>query len=332
MDKPAGTDSPIIADLTYIFDDAVRSSIAAEAAFEDLDLGPVDTLDPEDLIRAYDKFFGTSPLSSPSSSPPASPVLTVTYSNDLSMNLELELEFNALYGMSSLSSDPPSFQPSRPTSPMQEWAPPPLPNHPIAKSSEMRRNKKKGHANRHRKRQGGASSARSKLNDVPQRRKALHSGGHNPYQLQRSQHTVGILWVHRKVGYGGEKVQGTQAGGVASPRRRQVHGASMEWRVRIWLIFIASLLMICRTSRAIVDKDGRIIAVLVGRPNDPGWRAVHRSAHVALQSARTRCRFLKKSKQHHRGDFPALTVGISYGGGQPVCNTFLHTLCETVTM
>lgn len=53
MDKPAGTDSPIIADLTYIFDDAVRSSIAAEAAFEDLDLGPVDTLSTQKILLGH---------------------------------------------------------------------------------------------------------------------------------------------------------------------------------------------------------------------------------------------------------------------------------------
>ena len=74
----------------------------------------------------------------------------------------------------------------------------------------------------------------------------------------------------------------------------------------------------CRIERAIVDKDGRIIAILVGQPADPGWPSAHRSAHAALQAARKRCRFPKKSTKHRRGDFPALSAGISYGGGQKV--------------
>ena len=81
----------------------------------------------------------------------------------------------------------------------------------------------------------------------------------------------------------------------------------------IWHKFLC-----CRIERAIVDKDGRIIAVLVGCPANLDWPSVHRSAHAALQAARKRCRFPKKSTKHRRGDFPALSAGISYGGGQKV--------------
>lgn len=49
-DIPPGIDFPIIANLEYSFDDAVRNSIAAETEFSHLDLGPVDTLDPEILV------------------------------------------------------------------------------------------------------------------------------------------------------------------------------------------------------------------------------------------------------------------------------------------
>ena len=45
---------------------------------------------------------------------------------------------------------------------------------------------------------------------------------------------------------------------------------------------------------------------------------MHRSAHAALQCARKRCQLTKKAAQHHRDNFPALSAGISFGGGQKV--------------
>ena len=46
----------------------------------------------------------------------------------------------------------------------------------------------------------------------------------------------------------------------------------------------------------------------------------------AIEEARSECNFPKKAKKHRRGNFPALAVGISYGGGQRVClyNTFAY--------
>ncbi|KJA14108.1 hypothetical protein HYPSUDRAFT_150797, partial [Hypholoma sublateritium FD-334 SS-4] len=80
-----------------------------------------------------------------------------------------------------------------------------------------------------------------------------------------------------------------------------------------------------RVTRAIVDKDGRVIAVLAGRPDDPNWTSVHRSAHSALQLARRRCRFPKKTRNHRRGSFPALSAGISFGGGQKLPGNLHHS-------
>lgn len=76
---------------------------------------------------------------------------------------------------------------------------------------------------------------------------------------------------------------------------------------------VDSKLNVPRVTRAIVDKNGRIIAILAGHP-----ASVHRSAHSSLESARRRCRFPKKTMKHRRGDFPALSAGISFGG-QKVC-------------
>lgn len=54
---------------SYSLDNAIRNGIAAEEAYAQLDLGPVDTLDPKIRQAEYDLFFGASPLSSPSPSP-----------------------------------------------------------------------------------------------------------------------------------------------------------------------------------------------------------------------------------------------------------------------
>lgn len=54
---------------SYCLEDAIREGIAAENACDHLDLGPVDTLDPETHEAELNRFFGTSPLSSPSPFP-----------------------------------------------------------------------------------------------------------------------------------------------------------------------------------------------------------------------------------------------------------------------
>lgn len=77
-----------------------------------------------------------------------------------------------------------------------------------------------------------------------------------------------------------------------------------------------------RTSTPIVDNDGRVIAVLVGQPDDPDWHNVASAAYDALTDAASRLKFSSKIKNHRRGRFPALNYGISHGGGTEVC-TFL---------
>lgn len=68
----------------------------------------------------------------------------------------------------------------------------------------------------------------------------------------------------------------------------------------------------------IVDTDGRVIAVLVGRPDDADWENVTAAAYGALTDASLHLEFKSKVKNHRRGRFPALNFGISYGGGQTV--------------
>lgn len=56
--------------------------------------------------------------------------------------------------------------------------------------------------------------------------------------------------------------------------------------------------------------------MLVGRPDDNSWDVVHKEAADALEGARSACAFHPKNTCHRRGNFPALAIGISHGGGQ----------------
>lgn len=70
--------------------------------------------------------------------------------------------------------------------------------------------------------------------------------------------------------------------------------------------------------RPIIDKDGLVVAVIVGAPKSSDWESVHQAAHQLLLDAAQRCRFEKSSKVNRRGHFGALNAGIAYGNGLQV--------------
>ena len=65
----------------------------------------------------------------------------------------------------------------------------------------------------------------------------------------------------------------------------------------------------------IVDKDGHLIAILGGRPEDEDWQKVQDEAQEYLQEAWGRLK-TKKGGTHRRGKFVTLRCGVSHGGGQ----------------
>jgi len=81
-----------------------------------------------------------------------------------------------------------------------------------------------------------------------------------------------------------------------------------------------------RKTRFITDAQKRIIAVLVGHPNDPGWKIVAKDAAALMEEVRMlgleSDAFDEKYITHRRGDFVAIPVGISYGGGGTVSLSF----------
>ncbi|KAH9855407.1 hypothetical protein C2E23DRAFT_724304 [Lenzites betulinus] len=71
-----------------------------------------------------------------------------------------------------------------------------------------------------------------------------------------------------------------------------------------------------RQCRPILDKTSRVFAVLAGRPRDPNWDDVNRELQAAFDTTREAYALEPKQMDHRRGAFPAVTAGISYGGGQ----------------
>ncbi|RDX39967.1 hypothetical protein OH76DRAFT_1366929, partial [Lentinus brumalis] len=88
----------------------------------------------------------------------------------------------------------------------------------------------------------------------------------------------------------------------------------------------------------IVDKEGRIIALFAGRPEDADdWDQVALDASEAMSKARTQCTFTASRLMHARGNYPTQGIGSSFGGGSlrpgPIKNTvrnarILERLCK----
>jgi hypothetical protein len=68
--------------------------------------------------------------------------------------------------------------------------------------------------------------------------------------------------------------------------------------------------------RPLLDKNGRIIAVLAGQPRHEAYRAAVEDAFLTIRNASTEARFPASMRRHRRGLFAAINVGISYGKGQ----------------
>ena len=73
-----------------------------------------------------------------------------------------------------------------------------------------------------------------------------------------------------------------------------------------------------------MDRKKRIIAVLVGRPDDPTWDAAIADAAAAMEEVEESSQecFPEKSLSHRRGEFVAFPAGVSFGGGQKVRSFF----------
>ena len=71
-----------------------------------------------------------------------------------------------------------------------------------------------------------------------------------------------------------------------------------------------------------MDEEKRIIAALVGQPDDPEWSEVIDAATAVMQEVQqlgmSEQLFSEKHLDHRHGEFLAIPVGVSFGGGQTV--------------
>lgn len=71
------------------------------------------------------------------------------------------------------------------------------------------------------------------------------------------------------------------------------------------------------TPTALVDKNGRLIVLLAGRPrNDPTWLRDVEDAASSLASVEKEFRRRGEGFYHRRGRYVYLGTGVSFGGGQ----------------
>ncbi|KAF8910495.1 hypothetical protein CPB84DRAFT_1672840, partial [Gymnopilus junonius] len=71
------------------------------------------------------------------------------------------------------------------------------------------------------------------------------------------------------------------------------------------------------TPHTLTDNEGRLVTVLAGRPADPSWHNVVSNVNTSMVHARVTGEENFFYEKHRRGEFLAVAVGISYGGGQP---------------
>jgi hypothetical protein len=68
-------------------------------------------------------------------------------------------------------------------------------------------------------------------------------------------------------------------------------------------------------SQPIVGDDGRIYACLAGQPNDPTYAASATEAYYFISEEGAKANFIPKDSAHRRGNYPAISVGVTCGPG-----------------
>ncbi|KAG6849243.1 hypothetical protein H0H93_010125 [Arthromyces matolae] len=68
-------------------------------------------------------------------------------------------------------------------------------------------------------------------------------------------------------------------------------------------------------SRPIVDKEGRIIAALVGQPQDPSFSKAATSAYETIAREGNAAAFRREESIHRRGPYPAVHCGVVHAKG-----------------
>jgi len=73
-----------------------------------------------------------------------------------------------------------------------------------------------------------------------------------------------------------------------------------------------------RGSIPIKTPSGIVIALLAGRPYAPSWSEQMKSLAGDLNTTANSMTLETGGNRHHCGDYPAINIGVSYGGGSQV--------------
>ncbi|OSD08126.1 hypothetical protein PYCCODRAFT_1358115 [Trametes coccinea BRFM310] len=79
-----------------------------------------------------------------------------------------------------------------------------------------------------------------------------------------------------------------------------------------------------RQCRPILDREGRVFAVLGGCPRDSGWSDVNDDVCRICEEGRAAYAATSQQASHRRGNYTAVSVGISFGGGQKRVSNLAH--------
>ena len=70
------------------------------------------------------------------------------------------------------------------------------------------------------------------------------------------------------------------------------------------------------TPIALVDRDGRVVVMLAGRPAGDSWVEAVKTATTMLLAMRVEFAKRGENTSHRRGKYAFIGTGVSFGGGQ----------------
>ncbi|KAF4612565.1 hypothetical protein D9613_012692 [Agrocybe pediades] len=261
---------------SFSFLEGIQLALEREGSFDDEDLGPVDSLDPDQLKSEMDHFFGgldsplTTPPSSPRSTRSASPPHAAT-SGDVALATQ-----------------------EQPTSHL---------------NSKQRRDKRKWRERRRVQRQEPERDRKIVAAG------ATNSDGYSiPRPSTLKKHVLPAHPF--KTEYKPESITAASDFSGYGARREQNADSVYSLQELLEVYKFEYVPWDGRTAKPILDGEQRIIAVCAGQPDDLSWPDLASKAFASVERARDKCSFPKKAQDHRRGTFSALSCGISHGGGQ----------------
>ncbi|SJL15741.1 uncharacterized protein ARMOST_19246 [Armillaria ostoyae] len=222
---------------------------------------------------------------------------------------------------SPLSTPPDMPTNSRPPSPFDAAIPvnqvPDAPTHTpqAVPASSRSHGKKQSRQNRKRKRQAQKEHDVFSLQELPRNLQLKHTHAAEPIVTEFDVANA----PHASTGYVG-KVEATWK---REHTLEELVGPRYNFQHCHWQGHVAT---------PIVDRQGRVISVLAGHPEDPDWDAVHKEGADTLENLRTQCRLSDDQRKHWRGHYGALSFRISYGSGQTHLQNLHHNDANTTVL